>query len=117
MDDPEAYIADLEHDIRRMFETKVFQLLNQPYMTKPPKTLAEEVARKLLDGLAYNDIEADLLSIYYRWADSETYSPSLMNYVANYNLDSSVDPWAAHPDHCFAVGSKSPAAVYRTFKR
>ncbi|ABI68312.1 PglZ domain-containing protein [Syntrophomonas wolfei] len=103
MDDPEAYIADLEQDIRRMFETKVFQLLNQPYMTKPTKTLAEEVARKLLDGLAYNDIKTDLLSIYHRWADSETYSPSLMNYVANYNLDSSVDPWAAHPDHCFSA--------------
>lgn len=103
LDDPEAYLKKLDADIRSIFESKVFELLNQPYMAKPPKTLAEEVVKKLLDGLAYNNISGDLLQIYYRWADSERYSLSLLNYIANYKLDSASNPWAAHPEHCFTA--------------
>ncbi|MDD4753241.1 MAG: hypothetical protein PHT78_08355 [Desulfitobacteriaceae bacterium] len=103
LDDPDTYLKKLDADIRSIFENKVFELLNQPYMAKPPKTLAEEVVKKLLDGLAYNNVSGELLQIYYHWADSERYSPSLLNYVTNYKLDSTIDPWAAHLDHCFTA--------------
>ena len=103
LDNPENYLNGLDADIRRLFEAKLFELLNQPYMTKPTKTLAEEVVKKLLDGLAYNNISADLLQIYYSWADSERYSPSLLHYITNYKLDKTIDPWVAHSDHCFTV--------------
>ena len=103
LDDPEAYLNRLDTDIRSLFETKVFELLNQPYMAKPPKTLADEVVKRLLDGLANNNISEDLLHIYYRWVDSERYSPSLQNYIMSYKLDGTIDPWITHPDHCFAA--------------
>lgn len=103
LDDPEAYLNKLDADIRKIFESKVFELLNQPYIGKPPKTLAEEVVKKLLDGLVYNNISGELMQTYYRWADSERYSQSLLNYIANYKLDSAIDPWTAHPDHCFTA--------------
>ena len=103
LDNPENYLNGLDADVRKLFETKVFVLLDQPYMSKPAKTIAGEVVKKLLDGLAYNNISTDLLQIYYRWTDSEQYSPSLLNYITSYKLDSSIDPWMAHLDHCFTA--------------
>ncbi|MFA4851032.1 MAG: hypothetical protein WC599_00750 [Bacteroidales bacterium] len=100
--EPENYLKGKDEDIRRLFEEKLFELIGQPYMVKPPKTLANEVVKRLLDGLAYNDVPQSLLQLYYRWVDSETYCTSLENYLANYKLDSSANPWSAHPDHCFA---------------
>lgn len=99
--DPERYLYNKEPDIISLFEERLFQLLGQPYMMKPPKTLADEVAKKLLDGLAHNDINEILLRVYYRWSDSEHYSTSLVDYISAYKLGNSIDPWTAHPDHCF----------------
>ncbi len=99
--DPDRYLKDKDVDIRRLFEEKLFDLLGQPYMKKPPKTVADEVVKRLLDDLAYNNISPFLLQLYYRWTDSESYSSSLKNYIGTYKLDKVIDPWTVHPDHCF----------------
>ena len=99
--DPEGYLASKDADVRRLFEEKLHELLGQPYMSKPAKTLAEEVVKRLLDGLANNEISETLLALYYRWADSATYRPSLELYIRNYKLNGASNPWIAHPDHCF----------------
>lgn len=99
--DPEGYLASKDADVRRLFEEKLHELLGQPYMSKPAKTLADEVVKRLLDGLANNEISEMLLALYYRWADSATYRPSLELYIRNYKLNGASNPWIAHPDHCF----------------
>lgn len=99
--EPEQYLSTKDRDIKRLFEEKLFEVLGQPYMAKPPKTLAEEVVKRLFDGLVYNDISKSLLQIYHKWADSETHRSSLEDYITNYKLDKKANPWAAHPDHCF----------------
>lgn len=100
---PESYLNGMDKDIRKIFEEKVFSLLEQPPMSKPPKTLANEVVKKMFDGLAANNVSRDLLNLYYKWVDSESYSPSLVEYISTYPLKDSLDPWAAHRDHCFAA--------------
>ncbi len=101
LNDPETYSAGLDPDVRQLFETKLFELLGQPFMAKPAKTLAEEVARRIFDSLAYNDISEDLLKTYHRWSDSAKYRPSLVKYAKAYKADDITNPWQAHPDHCF----------------
>ncbi len=101
LDDPENYLGGLEKDVRRLFEEKICELLGQPFMEKPAKTLAEEVAKRLFDGLINNDVNPTLLQLYYRWADSAKYQPSLKRYIQNYNLSGADNPWKAHSDHCF----------------
>lgn len=101
LDNPESYLGDLDIDVRRLFEEKIFELLGQQFMAKPAKTLADEVAKRLFDGLINNEVHPTLLEIYYRWADSETYRPSLKNYIHQYDLSNVSNPWKAHPDHCF----------------
>ena len=103
VNDPEGYLATKDADVRRLFEEKLHELLGQPYMSKPAKTLADEVVKRLLDGLANNEISETLLALYYKWADSATYRPSLDMYIRNYRLNGSSNPWIAHPDHCFSA--------------
>lgn len=98
---PEEYLANKDTDIKRLFEEKLHELLGQQYISKPATTLADEVVKRMLDGLANNEISETLLSLYYKWADSATYRPSLENYIGAYKLNGSTNPWNAHPDHCF----------------
>ncbi len=99
--DPEGYLSSKETDIKRLFEEKIHELLSQQYISKPAKTLADEVVKRLLDGLANNEISDTLLQLYYKWVDSATYRPSLETYISNYKLIGTTNPWNAHPDHCF----------------
>ncbi len=99
--DPEGYLSSKEPDIKRLFAEKIHELLNQQYISKPAKTLADEVVKRMLDGLANNEISDTLLQLYYKWVDSTTYRPSLETYISNYKLIGTTNPWNAHPDHCF----------------
>ena len=101
VDNPESYLKAKDADIRKLFKEKLHELLGQQFISKPAKTLAEELVKKMLDGLAYNEISETLLALYYKWVDSATYRPSLDIYIRDYNLNSAVNPWNAHPDHCF----------------
>jgi|JFJP01.1.fsa_nt_gi hypothetical protein len=98
---PAEYFEAKDPDIIRLFEEKIHELLGQQYISKSPQTLAEEVVKRMLDGLANNEIPDTLLQLYYKWADSATFSPSLENYIHNYRLNAAINPWNAHPDHCF----------------
>lgn len=40
---PESYLKGQDKEVRRLFEEKLFELIGQPYTSKPPKTLATEV--------------------------------------------------------------------------
>lgn len=99
--DPETYLNGKDSDVRWLFEQKVHELLSQQYISKPAKTLADEVVKRMLDSLANNEISETLLALYYKWADSATYRPSLETYIRNYKLNDTANPWSAHPDHCF----------------
>lgn len=101
LNEPGQYLTSKEADIRRLFEEKLFELLGQPYMAKPPETLASEICKRLFDGLAYNDLPSPLLQLYYRWVDSETSRECFEKYLAAYKIEPSINPWAAHSDHCF----------------
>lgn len=98
---PDAYLNAKDTDIIRLFEEKLHELLSQQYISKPAKTLADEVVKRMLDGLVNNEISETLLALYYKWADSATYRPSLETYIRNYKLNGTANPWNAHPDHCF----------------
>lgn len=98
---PEGYFNTRDADIIRLFEDKLHELLSQQYISKPAKTLADEVVKRMLDGLANNEISETLLALYYKWVDSSTYRPSLETYIRDYQLNGNANPWSAHPDHCF----------------
>ncbi len=98
---PDKYMAGLEPDVKSLIEESICKILGQPYVPKLPGALANELVKRLFDGLLYNDIPPVFLDLYYKWADSSHYSPSLNDYITKHKLDSSANPWAAHPDHCF----------------
>lgn len=101
LNNPEEYFKDKDVDIKRLFEEKIFDFLGQPYMAKPPKTLATEVVTLIFDKLLNNAISSDLLEIYYKWIDSNTYRDSLKEYIRHYKIDNTLNIWSVHPDHCF----------------
>lgn len=103
LDNPEDYSSSKDPDIYRLFEEKLFELLGHPYLTKSPHILADEIVKKIFDGLVSGELTQQLLDLYYHWVDSDTYRPSLEHYIKNYKIDSKINPWSAHPDHCFSA--------------
>lgn len=101
--DPDTYLNTKEPDVKRLFEEKLFELIGQPYMAKPPATLAKEVAALLFNRLLNNDISPELLNIYYKWLDSNIYAPSLKKYVDEHKLDPQLNIWNVHHNHCFGA--------------
>jgi hypothetical protein len=47
---PDEYLKTKDADIKRLFEEKLHELLAQQYISKPAKTLADEVVKRMLDG-------------------------------------------------------------------
>jgi hypothetical protein len=104
--DPEKFFRDKEADVRRLFEEKFFELIGQSYRKIPERTLATEVVNHLFSCLVNNDISPELLSIYHKWLDSNTYSKTLHDYIATYKIDPRLNIWNVHPDHCFTAIDK-----------
>ena len=100
---PESFFKDKEADVKRLFEEKLFELIGQTYRKVPAKTLATEVVNHLFSSLLNNAITTELLSIYHKWLDSHTYSKALQNYIDTYKIDTQLNIWNVHPDHCFAA--------------
>lgn len=99
---PDAFFKDKEADVKRLFEEKLFDIIGQVYRKVPSKTLATEVVNHLFSSLLNNDVSPELLRIYYKWLDSNTYSNVLRNYIDSYKIDSQLNIWNVHPDHCFS---------------
>jgi hypothetical protein len=103
LDDPDKFFAGKTSDVKRLYEEKMFELLGQPYMVKPPKTIASEIATLLFEKLLNNEISQEWLSIYHKWLDSNTYSRALQQYIDHYKVEKRINVWNVHPEHCFSV--------------
>lgn len=103
---PEGFFKDKEADVKRLFEEKLFDLIGQSYRKVPAKTLASEVVSHLFSRLLNNDVSPELLRIYHKWLDSNTYSKALQDYIDTYKIDPQLNIWNVHPDHCFAAIDK-----------
>lgn len=103
---PTAFFKDKEADVKRLFDEKLFDLIGQPHRKVPSKTLATEVVNHLFTSLVNNDISPELLRIYYKWLDSNTYSKALQDYIDAYKIDPQLNIWNVHPDHCFTAIDK-----------
>lgn len=104
--DPENYVTEkYDAQLRETFYRKVNELLGQEYIDKPASTLASEVVSAMLKGLADNDCDKTLLSVYNSWLDSVSYRNSFGSYLAKHKLDSafinSSAIWQINPDHPF----------------
>jgi len=98
---PDTFFDQKEADVQRLFEEKLFDLIGQSYRSVPPRTLALEVVNHLFSGLLNNVISPQLLNIYHKWLDSNAHSKALLDYIASYKIDSQVNLWNVHADHCF----------------
>jgi hypothetical protein len=79
--DPKAYAKERFDDkLYETFARKISELLEQEYIKKPPPTLAGEVVKRMLDGLANGKADKTLEEIYQSWQDSMTYKSSLDGY-------------------------------------
>lgn len=102
MHEPERVLNSKDKEVRRLFEEKIFELIGQPYSVKPAKTLATEVVNLLFDSLLANSVSEQLLKLYFKWVDSDTFSSSLNDYIAQYKIDNATNVWGVHPNHCFS---------------
>lgn len=100
--DPETYSKEkYDAQLRETFYRKVNDLLEQEYLSKPAGTLAGEVVKSVLDGLAYNSCHSILETVYHNWIDSVSFSDSFTPYLSQYTLPSDIDLWAVNVNHPF----------------
>lgn len=100
--DPESYSKEkYDAQLREIFYRKVNELLGQDYLNKPASTLASEVVKAMLDGLANGSCDKILESVYKGWLDSVTYRDSFNGYLGSYTLGSDLDVWNVSIHHPF----------------
>jgi hypothetical protein len=100
--DPAKYEAErYDAQLREVFYRKVNDLLGQAHIAKPAGTLAGEVVKAMLDGLARGECHPTLEVVYHNWLDSVNYRGSLPGYLDPYSLPPDIDIWATDPSHPF----------------
>lgn len=100
--DPVKYSKE-KYDVQLMetFYHRVNELLGQKYISKPPQTLAGEIVKKMLDGLAIGKCHSTLYTIYSNWLDSVSYRESFFGYLDSYTMPPDMDIWSVNPNHPF----------------
>lgn len=102
--DPDAYSKNkYDAQLRETFYHKVNDLLGQDYLYKPATTLAGEVVKAMLDGLAKGNCNKTLESVYKNWLDSVSYRDSFNGYLGSYSLPAELDIWKVSTDHPFRL--------------
>lgn len=100
--DPDSYLKEkYDTQLRESFYREVNKLLGQKYQNKPPPTLANEVVKAMLDGLANGSCDKRLESVYKDWLDSISYRDSFKGYLDNHTLGSDLDIWNVSFHHPF----------------
>ncbi len=100
--DPAAFETNkYDAQLRDTFYRKVNDLLKQEYIQKPAKTLAGEVVKAILDGLACGKPIPILEAVYCEWLDSVSYRDSFSSYLSHYTLPSDMDIWSVKSSHPF----------------
>jgi len=100
--DPDTYSKEkYDAQLRETFYRKVNELLGQDYLSKPAPTLAGEVVKAMLDGLATGCCNKTLELVYKGWLDSVSYRGSFNGYLGNYTLSSDLDIWNVSIHHPF----------------
>jgi len=100
--DPDTYSKEkYDAQLRENFYRKVTDLLEQKYISKPATTLADEVIRTMLDGLAEGKCNKILEVVYRNWLDSVTYRDSFKGYLESYSFPVGVEVWNVNIDHPF----------------
>lgn len=102
VNDPEGFCASRDKLVIKSFFEKINIWLGRNSIDQPPKTLAKEVADKILSALLTGEPEAKYLEIYKKWIDSKTYEDSLNQYCNDFQTQHQVqEPWGIHPQHAF----------------
>jgi len=99
--EPETYMNNLDPELRKVVEEKIFALLNQLPMEKPPTTLANELMDKVFQNVIKNTLSEQLGSIYTKCIDSHQCVPKMKEYMNNVKISPTTNPWEASPNHCF----------------
>lgn len=102
LNDPKIYSkSKYDEQLIETFFRKVNEYLKKEYIKKPPETLANEVAKVMLDGIAYGKCDKILEKVYYSWLDSLSYKKSFSQYLSNYKIPIGIDIWKVPASHPF----------------
>ncbi len=100
--DPVTYSKEkYDVQLRKTFYRKVNELLGQDYLDKPAATLASELVKAMLDGLADDDCNKTLESVYKSWMDSVSCRDSFNCYLGSYVMPTNLDIWNVNVHHPF----------------
>ncbi|MDO8946180.1 MAG: hypothetical protein Q7U88_03360 [Desulfocapsaceae bacterium] len=102
LNDPDGFCVNRDPVVIAAFFGKINNWLGRDTIEQPPKTLAQEVAAKILGSLLESQPEKKYLEVYSKWVDSKGCEISLKNYCKEVEAQYHVaEPWGVNPDHPF----------------
>jgi hypothetical protein len=100
--DPEGFCANQKPVVIKAFFERINIWLGRDPIDQPPKTLAQEVAAKILGSLLESKPEKKYLDVYSKWVDSKSNEDSLYQYCKALQAQHQVvELWGVHPEHPF----------------
>ena len=100
--DPDSFDRNrYDAQIREAFYRRICEYLGQPFVKKPAATLAQEVVKAMLDGLATGKVPDLLEDVYANWLDSVECRESFDRYLSAYSLPTAIDLHKVAVNHPF----------------
>jgi PglZ domain. len=100
--DPKQYEIYHDEDVYSVLRDDLFRIMGKPTTPVDAPTLLRELANTILDGLANNSINSDLLDIYDMWSKDTELIPVLRSMIDKWSMPPAATPITAHNDHPFA---------------
>lgn len=102
LNDPDGFCANREQVVIAAFFKEINNWLGRDCIEQPPKTLAKEVAAKILGSLLESQPEQKYLDVYSKWEDSKECAASLQHYSKEVEAQYQVaELWGVNPAHPF----------------
>lgn len=100
--DPKQYEIYHDEDVYSVLRDDLFRIMGKPTTPVDAPTLLRELANTILDGLANNSINSDLLDIYDMWSKDTELIPVFRSMIDKWSMPPAATPITAHNDHPFA---------------
>ena len=98
---PKSFKQESDEDVYKLMMEEACRLVEKPNTSQEPEVFAKEFMNILFAKLLDNTITEDMLNLYYSIIDSSEFEDTVQEYVDEYTISATINPFVSHGDHPF----------------